>query len=72
MKKMTEGTDFYYDSEGNMVLTAAYHEDRGYCCGHGCRHCPFAYENVPEPRRTLLLKERKNEGKKTSSPLFDR
>ncbi|MFY8005515.1 MAG: DUF5522 domain-containing protein, partial [Chitinophagaceae bacterium] len=24
-----------------MVLTAEHHEKRGYCCGHGCRHCPF-------------------------------
>ena len=62
--KITEGIDFYYDEHDNMVLTAKYHEDRGYCCGHGCRHCPFGYENVSEPRRTLLLKERKDENQK--------
>lgn len=58
MKKLVEGTDFYYDACGSVVLTAAYHLQKGYCCGHGCRHCPFDYENVPEARRKLLLKER--------------
>jgi hypothetical protein len=33
--------DFYFDA-GMMVFTAAYHLRRGYCCGSGCRHCPFA------------------------------
>jgi hypothetical protein len=32
--------DFYFDG-GLMVFTAAYHSRRGYCCGSGCRHCPF-------------------------------
>jgi len=60
MKKLTEGTDYYYDTNGNIVLTEQYHLDKGYCCGHGCRHCPYDYEAVPDPRRNLLLKERKH------------
>lgn len=32
--------DFYFDN-GLMVFTAAYHLRRGYCCGNGCRHCPY-------------------------------
>ncbi len=36
--------DFYFDG-GMMVFTAAYHLRRGYCCGSGCRHCP--YETTP-------------------------
>ncbi len=69
MNKLVENTDFYYDEQDNMVLTAKYHLDKGYCCGHGCRHCPYDYENVPEPRRTLLQKERKHAGQenRTSS-----
>ena len=51
---MEEGKDFYYDARGYMVLTAAYLLERGFCCGNGCRHCPYNYENVPEPRRTEL------------------
>lgn len=33
--------DFYFDDEGRMVFTAAYHLRRGFCCGSGCRHCPY-------------------------------
>jgi hypothetical protein len=34
------GEDYYL--EGNiLVFTAAYHLRRGYCCGNGCRHCPY-------------------------------
>jgi hypothetical protein len=33
--------DFYFDSGGLMVFTADYHLRRGYCCGSGCRHCPY-------------------------------
>jgi hypothetical protein len=58
MSNFTEGTDFYYNDEGLMVLTSAYHLKRSTCCGKGCRHCPYKYENVPEPKRTILLKER--------------
>jgi hypothetical protein len=33
--------DYYIDENGNVVFTAAYHLNRGTCCGNGCRHCPF-------------------------------
>lgn len=26
---------------GRTVLTASFHLKRGYCCGNGCRHCPY-------------------------------
>ncbi len=26
---------------GAWVFTAAAHAKRGFCCGNGCRHCPF-------------------------------
>jgi 23S rRNA (cytidine1920-2'-O)/16S rRNA (cytidine1409-2'-O)-methyltransferase len=35
-----EGRDYYFE-DGLMVLTAEYLLDRGYCCGNGCRHCPY-------------------------------
>lgn len=54
MKQLQEGVDFYYNEDGLMVLTEKYHRERGYCCGNGCRHCPFDYQNVPEPRRSKL------------------
>jgi len=52
--QLIEGEDFYYDSEHYMVLTEKYHLEKGFCCGHGCRHCPYEYENVPEPKRSEL------------------
>lgn len=50
-----EGTDFYYNENNYIVFTKTFHLKRGYCCGNGCRHCPFHYENVPEPLKSNLL-----------------
>lgn len=33
--------DFYTDDLGRVVFTAAYLRKRGWCCGNGCRHCPY-------------------------------
>jgi hypothetical protein len=63
-KKLTEGVDFYYNEQGYIVLTAQYHLERGYCCGNGCRHCPFDYVNVPEPRKSQLINQHKQDGSK--------
>ena len=57
---LVEGDDFYFDDSGYMVLTKAYHLQRGDCCGNGCRHCPYNYINVPEPQRSLLFAAIKN------------
>lgn len=51
----------YTNSEGNTVMTEAYLLLRGYCCGNGCLHCPYHYKNVPEPKRSALLNERKKQ-----------
>jgi hypothetical protein len=32
--------DAYFEN-GLLVYTAAYHLKRGFCCGSGCRHCPY-------------------------------
>ncbi len=52
---LVEGEDYYFNEEGFIVLTEKYHLDKGYCCGNGCKHCPFNYEAVPEPKRSELL-----------------
>ncbi|MES2647757.1 MAG: DUF5522 domain-containing protein [Bacteroidota bacterium] len=57
---LVEGIDYYYTPEGFMVLTETYHQERGYCCGNGCRHCPFEYNCVPEPRRSELINTAKS------------
>jgi hypothetical protein len=55
MQELIEGIHYYVNDEGYVVLTAQYLLERGYCCGNGCLHCPYNYENVPEPRRANLL-----------------
>jgi hypothetical protein len=55
---LKEGIDYYYLPDGRMVLTAKYLLDRGFCCGKGCRHCPYKYQNVAEPQRSILIKDR--------------
>lgn len=52
---MKEGIDYYIDANGKYVFKEAYHKQRGYCCGQACRHCPYQYENVPEPVKSRLL-----------------
>ena len=37
--KLEDG-DYYFDGDF-MVFTEAYHLKRGFCCGSGCRHCPY-------------------------------
>src|SRR6218665_1910286 len=55
MNRLKEGEDYYFNEEGLMVLTEKFHLKKGFCCGNGCKHCPYEYKNVPEPRRTELL-----------------
>jgi hypothetical protein len=42
-EKLIEGVDYYFEN-GLMVLTAHFLLKRGYCCGSGCRHCPYPKE----------------------------
>jgi hypothetical protein len=57
---LKEGLDYYYNEQGYVVLTEKYHLDKGYCCGNGCKHCPFDFENVPEPKRSNLQQNKAN------------
>lgn len=54
-EKLVEGEDFYFTEEGLFVMTKKFHLERGYCCGNGCKHCPYKYKNVPEPKKSELL-----------------
>jgi hypothetical protein len=56
MSQWIEGVHYYINEDGLVVLTEKFHLERGYCCGNGCKHCPFDYKNVPEPKRSELLK----------------
>lgn len=59
--KFIEGVDFYQDENGYTVLTPKYLLERGFCCGNGCKHCPYNYKMVAEPYRSKLIAKRKNE-----------
>jgi len=59
-EKWNSGEERYYNENGFIVFTEAYLLERGYCCGNGCRHCPYDYKAVPEPRRSQLLEKRKS------------
>ncbi len=61
MKELIEGADYYFNEDGLIVLTDKYHLDKGYCCGNGCRHCPYQFENVPEPIKSILIKSLQTE-----------
>ncbi|HJZ54835.1 MAG TPA: DUF5522 domain-containing protein [Gemmataceae bacterium] len=47
---LVEGVDYYVEN-GRWVFTAEFLRQRGYCCGSGCRHCPYEEgEKQKEPR----------------------
>ena len=65
MNPWIEGVDYYVNENGLVVLTEKYLREKGYCCGTGCKHCPYEYEKVPEPKRSELLSaDRKREKNK--------
>ena len=43
-RPLVEGEDFYVEN-GLYVFTAQFLLRRGYCCGSGCRHCPYPKES---------------------------
>lgn len=59
MSQWIEGIHYYLNEEGLVVMTEKYHLEKGYCCGIGCKHCPYDYENVPEPKKSDLIKQKK-------------
>jgi hypothetical protein len=52
--ELQEGEDYYMLPDGRLVFTAGYLLKRGWCCGNGCLNCPYDYEAVPEPKRSIL------------------
>ncbi|HTH37437.1 MAG TPA: DUF5522 domain-containing protein [Pyrinomonadaceae bacterium] len=44
-----EGVDYYFEN-GLMVLTAEFLRKRGYCCGSGCRHCPYPKKDADQSK----------------------
>jgi hypothetical protein len=43
---MAAGEAMYVDPvTGLSVLTARFLAERGWCCGRGCRHCPYVEDD---------------------------
>ncbi|MBK6546485.1 MAG: hypothetical protein IPO78_07545 [Saprospiraceae bacterium] len=38
--ELKAGIDYYIEN-GYFVFTADFLKRRGFCCGSGCRHCPY-------------------------------
>ena len=43
--------DYYLNEQGYIVFTAAYHLKRGYCCGNGCKHCPYGMQKEESSKK---------------------
>jgi hypothetical protein len=56
--KLIEGVHFYFNEAGYMVLTAQYLWERGYCCGSGCKHCPYTEEEFEAARERKFSRYR--------------
>lgn len=39
--QLLEDIDYYINEDDNWVFTSWYLIRRGYCCGNGCKHCPY-------------------------------
>lgn len=46
---LMDGVDYYREGPA-IVFTATYLLRRGYCCGNGCRHCPYEGEATEKTR----------------------
>lgn len=54
-----ENVHYYFNERGLMVLTEYFHLQRGYCCGQGCKNCPYNHENVPATKKAMKNEEKK-------------
>ena len=59
---MEQGIDYYFNEQGLMVFTEAYHLKRGFCCKNKCRHCPWKYGRTKSVRMTGSIKPNEGNG----------
>ncbi len=53
--QLQEGIDYYIE-KGLYVFTEHYLLKRGYCCGSGCRHCPYGKKEQEKEKSTKSKK----------------
>ena len=41
-KEFIKDIDYYLEN-GFVIFTQKYLKEREYCCGNGCRHCPYEH-----------------------------
>ncbi|MCY1548479.1 hypothetical protein D9M68_845950 [compost metagenome] len=58
---MEEEIDFYWNEDGLMVFTAAYHLKRGSCCKNKCLHCPWNYGKSIQHSSTVVKNTQPNQ-----------
>lgn len=58
--ELVEGVDYTVEN-GRWVFTAKFLRERGYCCGSGCRNCP--YEEGRKQSRTIDAEERHDQNR---------
>ena len=56
--KEDEDRGYYMNEDGLVTFTESFLLKRGYCCGNGCKHCPYNYDAVPQPMRDFLRHQR--------------
>ncbi|MCB0645000.1 MAG: hypothetical protein KDC44_25315 [Phaeodactylibacter sp.] len=56
---LKKGIDYYIEN-GLYVFTEHYLKQRGYCCGSGCRHCPYGKEKQEEASKKKSDEENAN------------
>lgn len=59
MFRLIENVDYVVEN-GYRVLTEDFLLKRGYCCGNGCKNCPY----FPQERGSNIIKEKGTSGEK--------
>jgi hypothetical protein len=49
-KEFIEGVH-YYLQDGMVIMTEEYHKQRGFCCGNGCKHCPYEPKHIKNNKK---------------------
>lgn len=44
--ELIQGVHYYINEQGYWVFTELYHQQRGFCCKSGCKHCPYGFKKA--------------------------